>query len=61
MGASMHNYRADHVPQGLQPAAWADDGCIEGVEGENILGVQFHPEVDTVHLALFQALATGTL
>lgn len=59
MGASMHRYRADHVPHGLRLTGWTDDGCIEAVEGENIIGVQFHPEVDTVHHALFEALIKG--
>lgn len=59
-GASMHRYRADHVPQGLSLCAWTDDGCIEGVEaGTNVLGVQFHPEVDGAHAALFEALVRG--
>ena len=56
MGASMHRYRVDHVPQGLHLCAWTDDGCIEGVENETMLGVQFHPEVDRAHHALFEML-----
>lgn len=56
MGASMHRYCVDHVPQGLHLCAWTDDGCIEGVENETMLGVQFHPEVDRAHHALFEML-----
>lgn len=56
LGASMHNYRADHVPTGLRLCAQTDDGCIEGVENETMLAVQFHPEVDSVHEKLFEEL-----
>ena len=56
LGASMHNYRADHVPAGLRLCAQTDDGCIEGIENETMLAVQFHPEVDSVHEKLFEEL-----
>ena len=56
LGASMHNYRADHVPAGLRLCAQTDDGCIEGVENDTMLAVQFHPEVDSVHEKLFEEL-----
>lgn len=56
LGASMHNYRTDHVPAGLRLCAQTDDGCIEGVENNTMLAVQFHPEVDSVHEKLFEEL-----
>ena len=56
LGASMHNYRTDHVPAGLRLCAQTDDGCIEGVENDTMLAVQFHPEVDSVHEKLFEEL-----
>ena len=38
----------------------AADGTIEGLElGDRLLGVQFHPEVDAVHDALFAWVCGG--
>ena len=44
----------------LKINAWSakDDGVVEGTEyGDNILGVQGHPEVDDLLPELFQFLA----
>jgi putative glutamine amidotransferase len=44
----------------LRPTAWSDDGVIEAIEGQDALGVQWHPErlldSDARHLAPFQWL-----
>jgi putative glutamine amidotransferase len=44
----------------LHPTAWSDDGVIEAIEGQDALGVQWHPErlldSDARHLAPFQWL-----
>jgi putative glutamine amidotransferase len=44
----------------LQATAWSDDGVIEAVEGDDVLGVQWHPErlfaTDARHLAPFRWL-----
>lgn len=54
-GATMHHYRVDAVSGRLKICARTPDGVIEGLEYEDrLLGVQFHPEVDTVFSALFQ-------
>lgn len=45
--ASFHSYCCAYAVPGLTVNAWSPDGIIEGVEnGSNLLGVQFHPEVD---------------
>ena len=58
--ASYHNWRVVEPVNGLTVNAWASDGSgtIEGIEnGDNILGVQFHPEVDDKLPELFRFLA----
>ena len=59
-GASFHYWRAEDPAPELTVNAWATDGTgtIEGLEnGSNILGVQFHPEVDELLPEIFQFLA----
>jgi putative glutamine amidotransferase len=41
---SYHHQGPRDVGAGLRPVAWADDGVIEGLEGGNSLGVQWHAE-----------------
>lgn len=55
-GATLHRYRVNGLAPGLTAAAFTADGTIEAVEGENLLGVQFHPEVEGEMAALFQDL-----
>ena len=58
-GASFHNWRAEEPAPELTVNAWATDGTgtIEGLEnGSNILGVQFHPEVDDLLPEIFRFL-----
>ena len=56
-GASMHNYRITHAAASLRVAGRADDGTIEALEyGEQLLGVQFHPEADAANDFLFQTV-----
>lgn len=53
--STMHRYRVDAPSPRLTVCARALDGTIEGLEyGETILGVQFHPEVDTSLSGLFR-------
>ncbi len=44
----------------LTATAWSDDGVIEAVEGERVLGLQWHPERlcdrEPCHLAPFEWL-----
>ena len=40
-----HNFSVSQIGNGLRVTAVAPDGIVEVIEGENILGVQFHPEV----------------
>ena len=55
LGASMHNYRITHPAQSLRVAGRTDDGTIEALEyGEQMLGVQFHPEADDANDVLFR-------
>lgn len=56
-GATLHHYRVNGLAQGLTAVAYTADGTIEGVEGgTNILGVQFHPEVEGGLSPLFKDL-----
>jgi putative glutamine amidotransferase len=56
---SIH-HQAVRDPGSLIATAWSDDGVIEAVEGEGVLGVQWHPErlfaYDACHLAAFEWL-----
>ena len=45
---SLHHQAVAKVGSGLRAVAWADDGVIEAVEGvggNRVLGVQWHPEL----------------
>lgn len=59
---SCHHQALDRLGENLRAVATASDGIIEAVEsinGDWILGVQWHPEYLTArpeHMALFQAL-----
>lgn len=56
-GASFHNWRVEDPVEELTVNAWAADGTIEGIEnGSNVLGVQFHPEVDDLLPEIFKFL-----
>jgi putative glutamine amidotransferase len=59
---SIH-HQAVRTPGGLCITAWSDDGVVEAVEGDGVLGVQWHPErlfpSDTRHLAPFRWLVSG--
>lgn len=60
LGATMHRYRVTQPSPRLTVSARAADGTIEGLElGDRLLGVQFHPEVDAVHDALFAWVCGG--
>lgn len=44
---SFHHQGVDRLGRGLRPAAWTEDGLVEGVEGDRggwLYGVQWHPE-----------------
>lgn len=57
-GASMHNYKINNPSPRLSISAYAEDGTPEGLEyGQNILGVQFHPEIDDDFSVLFKFLS----
>lgn len=43
---SWHSWQADDIAPGFKVTAKADDGVIEAIERGNIIGVQWHPEVD---------------
>ncbi|HEV2778658.1 MAG TPA: gamma-glutamyl-gamma-aminobutyrate hydrolase family protein [Actinophytocola sp.] len=57
-----HHQGIDRLGDGLVPVGWAPDGTVEAVElpGDDFLvGVQWHPEEDTVDRRLFQALVAA--
>jgi putative glutamine amidotransferase len=60
---SIH-HQAVRTPGSLRATAWSDDGVVEAVEGDGVLGVQWHPErlltYDTRHLAAFRWLLGAT-
>ena len=52
-----HSYRVFEPSDKLRVTGYAEDGTIEVIEyGENILGVQFHPEADDTLLPIFEFL-----
>jgi gamma-glutamyl-gamma-aminobutyrate hydrolase PuuD len=56
-GASMHHYKINNPSPRLTISAYAEDGTPEAIEyGKNILGVQFHPEIDDNFASLFKFL-----
>ena len=58
-GGSFHHWRVENPVEELTINGWASDGSgtIEGVEnGSNILGVQFHPEIDNLLPEIFKFL-----
>jgi putative glutamine amidotransferase len=60
---SIHHQAVADPGTGLEATAWAPDGVIEAIEGDRILGVQWHPErmssTRPVHLAPFEWLVRG--
>ena len=42
---SYHHQAVDVLAGSLMSTATAPDGVIEGIEGEGLLGVQWHPEL----------------
>jgi putative glutamine amidotransferase len=61
---SLHHQAVDRLGDGLQAVAWSDDGVVEGIESvicDNLLGVQWHPELlpgRPAHERLFDWLVT---
>ncbi len=56
-GSSMHHYRINGVAPSLCISAQTADGTIEAIEySTQMLGVQFHPEVDDTMDVLFEWL-----
>jgi putative glutamine amidotransferase len=57
---SIHHQAVRDTGRRLKATAWSDDGVIEAVEGDAVLGVQWHPErladLDERHLAPFRWL-----
>jgi putative glutamine amidotransferase len=53
------------VHRGYVDALWSDDGVIEAVEGDRLLGLQWHPERlcrrDRRHLAPFDWLVRAAV
>lgn len=60
---SQHHQAVCDVGAPLVVTAWSADGVVEALEGPNVLGVQWHPEVvwsqDRRHLRPFQWLVSG--
>jgi putative glutamine amidotransferase len=61
---SFHHQAVDELGSALRPVAWAPDGTVEGIEGDDgrfVLGVQWHAEtldeVERPQARLFAALA----
>jgi putative glutamine amidotransferase len=57
---SIHHQAVREPGNGLRATAWSDDGVIEAIEADNVLGIQWHPErlldLDARHLAPFRWL-----
>jgi putative glutamine amidotransferase len=58
---SIHHQAIRTPGEGLVVSAWSPDGVVEAVEGDGVLGLQWHPErlhgADARHLAPFTWLA----
>jgi putative glutamine amidotransferase len=46
---SQHHQGIQQPGHGLRVTAWSPDGTAEAIEGNNMLGLQWHPEIDTDH------------
>ena len=57
---TLHHQGIDKIAAGLRPVAYAPDGLVEAVEGDLVMGIQWHPErlfpQDTRHLGGFRWL-----
>jgi putative glutamine amidotransferase len=57
---SIHHQAVREPGSGMRATAWSDDGVIEAIEGDDVLGIQWHPErlldLDGRHLAPFRWL-----
>lgn len=42
---SLHHQAIKKIAEGFKPIAISEDGIVEGIENENIIGVQWHPEM----------------
>lgn len=47
MVTSFHHQALEAAPEGFVVTAIAEDGVIEAIEGNNCIGVQWHPERET--------------
>ena len=57
MGASFHSLCVFDVAEGVTVSRMSEDGIIEAIEyGDNIIGTQFHPDVDNQLHELFDFL-----
>lgn len=58
---SIHHQGVADPGTDLTPTAWSDDGLIEAIEADRVLGIQWHPERlagrDPRHLAPFRWVA----
>ena len=50
---SSHHQAIARLALGLRAAAHADDGVVEAFEGEGLLGVEWHPELDATAPAVY--------
>ncbi|MBQ3866401.1 MAG: gamma-glutamyl-gamma-aminobutyrate hydrolase family protein [Clostridia bacterium] len=58
MGASIHHYAVADPAPGVRVTGRAEDGVVEVIECDPaIIGVQFHPDVDTALPGIFRWLA----
>jgi putative glutamine amidotransferase len=51
--ASSHHQAVSRLALGLRATAHAEDGVVEAFEGEGLLGVEWHPELDTTSAAVY--------
>jgi putative glutamine amidotransferase len=51
--SSRHHQAVERVASGMRVVASAPDGVIEAIEGEGLLGVEWHPEVDATGPAVY--------
>jgi gamma-glutamyl-gamma-aminobutyrate hydrolase PuuD len=54
--SSLHHQAINRLAPGFQIAATAEDGIIEAIECQNLLGVEWHPEADATGEAVYSLL-----
>lgn len=53
--ASRHHQAVSRLPEGFYPIAYASDGVLEAMQGDNCYGMQWHPESDETGIETYRS------